>query len=652
MQQDFVKYSVINYGFKFSAANYAYFLPPGIYQWIDNKFAEQWSSLVDNKVNRDVVKDHFEISMVAHHRDKLKYIPRSKAEPIANGSQVIDLGYDVKSENNYSGQDFTDEGIIHYDRKFKLSDYNFPTYFREGDGYKATAFRKVHVTPEGEGARYVYYQRVGRPIDNTYQTAPKPEAQKLKTYSIETKFSPNRKYVAVDSTKVSTVTFPYDVSELEGDTIYLTDRNDYARMKARPVQITAVKKSGTEWVATVKEITPLQGERLEFTPIAENVYFTSASEVTTLEHILNDRRIVEAYKDTPIFTSMLKRVKDFADIKSLPVHIGKITTNTEKVVGGVYTPPNKGIRSIHLGDINFEWAAVHEITHAYTQSIAAMASYIDSRSERVPGQLYQKSATSINKRIKETQKLYSLTSEEVKFIKDIIPLYNKAQEVLPASYALKNIKEFVAEAAANPTFREQLSNITVDSKTIWEQIVDLFKSLLKAFIPGTSRSLLESVEAVVEQYIMTQTTSVNEWQTTSSAVEFDSFQQTSEEFQETEHPDTKRSVYERAGKLFTRVSDVVDIFKNMSTDTPWYTWVAKKLWGNNSPETIIHTDEGHMTMAEYEEILKTRDTKGKMRGKVIHAIIQQYLFPQTAREVQKKIDQYLKEGDLKDFQFK
>lgn len=253
LQQDFVKYSVINYGFKFSAANYAYFLPPGIYQWIDNKFAEQWASLVDNKANRDVVKDHFEISMVAHHRDKLKYIPRSKAEPIANGSQVIDLGYDVKSENNYSGQDFTDEGIIHYDRKFKLSDYNFPTYFREGDGYKATAFRKVHTTAEGEGARYVYYQRVGRPIDNTYQTAPKPEVQKLKTYSIETKFSPNRKYVAVDSTKVSTVTFPYDVSELEGETIYLVDRNDYARMKAKPVQITAVKKSGTEWVATVKD---------------------------------------------------------------------------------------------------------------------------------------------------------------------------------------------------------------------------------------------------------------------------------------------------------------------------------------------------------------------------------------------------------------
>lgn len=76
---------------------------------------------------------------------------------------------------------------------------------------------------------------------------------------------------------------------------------------------------------------------------------------------------------------------------------------------------------------------------------------------------------------------------------------------------------------------------------------------------------------------MAQTTTVNEWQTNSSAVEFDEFQQASEEFKEAVDPITQKSVYEKDGKFFTRVSDVLDIFKNRNNNEPWYEYVAKKV---------------------------------------------------------------------------
>lgn len=59
-----------------------------------------------------------------------------------------------------------------------------------------------------------------------------------------------------------------------------------------------------------------------------------------------------------------------------------------------------------------------------------------------------------------------------------------------------------------------------------------------------------------------------------------------------------------------------------------------------------------MTQAEYEATLQERDIKVKMRGKIIHAKIQQYIYPQRTGEIQKKIEEYLTKGDLSTYQFR
>lgn len=58
-----------------------------------------------------------------------------------------------------------------------------------------------------------------------------------------------------------------------------------------------------------------------------------------------------------------------------------------------------------------------------------------------------------------------------------------------------------------------------------------------------------------------------------------------------------------------------------------------------------------MNQEEYAKVLQEKDTKGKMRGKIIHAMIQQFLHPDQMAEIQTKINGYMREGDYEPYQF-
>lgn len=590
LQRDFVKYSVVNYGFKFSAANYAYFLPPSIYKEIDNQFATEWKKLEDSELQQKIIQDHLEISMVAQHAEKLPYISRGKAAPIQNGSQFIDLGFDTKEEKNYTGFDRTPEGYVFYDRKFKLTDYKFPPYYREGDGRSATAFKRVYITDEKEENRYVYYQRVGRPIDNTYQSNPTPNATSpLNAYNVKIKFSPRNKVIHLDNPYVKTFSLPYDVSALVGEQIFLTDRNDYARVKTRTVEITNVRKSGNEWKVTVSdvgELASLEYDYRENSTFAMGGTFTrdTAKSIQTVASILNNENIQAEFEYSPAVALMANRLLDFRAIGNIPVITG---TFSERRQLGLYTYGERGT-AIRLASRAPLKTAIHEITHAYTAGLTSIADLVRERTPKAPGvDIYKLDSTKFKAQLDKYSKIGRLNKAEQQFIKDIVELYQTvSRESITKSqfsYALSSVSEFVAEAVSNKEFRDYLDTLSPSTvkyaeskKSLLSLIKDILTRLFAYFtgqVVGDKISALKLADRIITDYIETKEDKVfaNDFYSTFSLGDIDQFQQTSEEFEETEHPTTKRSVYERKGKLYKRVSDIVDIFKNKDSDTPWYT---------------------------------------------------------------------------------
>lgn len=678
LQEDFVKYSVVNYGFKFSAANYAYFLPPSIYQKIDNQFASKWKDLVED--GGETIKDHFEISMIAHHRDKLNWIPSYKSEKIANGSQVIELGFgETKVENNYAGVDTDEGGFIFYDRKYKQGAHELPDYYKEGNGWQATAFKKVHTT-EKDGDTFVYYQRIARPADTVYQTVPSLVNKDLK-YDVSIAYDARSLTVQVDDTNTRTIHLPYDVSKAVGEIIELIDRNDYTRMDGVPVRITKVEKAEDDWKITLESV-DLPSLKFDTQGTSARLGdFYDVSNTTTVKEILLRPEITKSFRYSPIVKLMADRLTEFSAIGNIPVYTGTFANSNLK---GLYSYNKQRGTAIRLSRQNSDLqTAIHEITHAYTSGIARIGNqilsglgYNFSYSEltelvdlNTPIDLYK-----LKWLVQKEGNRFGLTEAERNFLKDIIIAYDTAvREIFRSGdyyvYGITNLSEFLAEAVSNPEFRNRLHKIklnTVKDVSTWQNLWQVIQSALRRLFKALGKTLSTfernvannfSLETVVDQLLTDFLENrpnrpiENDFFQSYSLASMDQFQQASEEFKETVDPATQKSVYEKAGKLFTRVSDILDIFKNRSNDEPWYEYVAKKVWGNKSPETVLDTDEGRMNREEYAKVLQEKDTKGKMRGKIIHAMIQQFLHPEQMAEIQTKINGYMKEGDYEPYQF-
>lgn len=69
-------------------------------------------------------------------------------------------------------------------------------------------------------------------------------------------------------------------------------------------------------------------------------------------------------------------------------------------------------------------------------------------------------------------------------------------------------------------------------------------------------------------------------------------------------------------------------------------------------ETKLKTEEGELTESEYVKVLQEADVKGRMRGNIIHTIIQMALHPKRLGELQQQLETYMLEGGFNEYQFR
>lgn len=195
---------------------------------------------------------------------------------------------------------------------------------------------------------------------------------------------------------------------------------------------------------------------------------------------------------------------------------------------------------------------------------------------------------------------FGLTEAERKFLQDIIVAYDIAvREIFRSGdyhvYGITNLSEFLAEAVSNPEFRNRLHKIklsTVKNVSTWQNLWQVIQSALRRLFKALGKNLSTaernvinnfSLETVVDQlltdFLETRPNRPieNDFFQSYSLASIDEFSQRSEEFKEAVDPVTQKSVYEKDGKFFTRVSDILDIFKNRNNNEPWYEYVAKKV---------------------------------------------------------------------------
>lgn len=109
--------------------------------------------------------------------------------------------------------------------------------------------------------------------------------------------------------------------------------------------------------------------------------------------------------------------------------------------------------------------------------------------------------------------------------------------------------------------------------------------------------------------------------------------------------------YNVAGKLVKRVSDFLSELKGVDPGEEWYITKAKRKWQGFDPTDRLKTEEGELTMQEYIDVLKVSDIKGRMRGNIIHTLVQMAIHPNRIDELREKLNEFMALGGFNDFQF-
>lgn len=288
---------------------------------------------------------------------------------------------------------------------------------------------------------------------------------------------------------------------------------------------------------------------------------------------------------------------------------------------------------LNTDSTKFAEVLLHEVLHAYTAGLGLIADY------------KQSSPSWYNQAIEQ------LTPNQRIFVENIESLYQKVKaQATPTELKMNgflNVREFISDASSDPKFIKVLQKYKENNKTVLQQIWDFIADLLNI---GKNRH--EEFVEIMSTFLRNKTIedpSVVIGGVIRNLKVFDNFRVESNKYKETDA--SGKSMYEKAGRLFERVSNILDIFKQKTYDTEWWEKAAQRRWEGYAPETVLHTEEGPLNMKEYQEALRTKDVRGKMRGKIIHAMIQQYLHPEKADEIATKIQQYLTEGEMQWFQF-
>lgn len=202
-QFEFVKYALINFGFNYAASNYSQVLPPALYAKLDTLIDTKVNKFIDNVGNR-YETDHFVLSFIIKHADKLPYINKEQAKLTQTSVEV--------------------EGKF-YDKIYtKLEMKNGPDFIRTGTGDNAAAYLKVYETDSEVGYNFIGYK-------NEMLYLPF-----LQSYTIGNRFNPNTFITKIPHLDTNVFMSAFKLQQGQEIKVYLEE--DYLREKLYNARIT------------------------------------------------------------------------------------------------------------------------------------------------------------------------------------------------------------------------------------------------------------------------------------------------------------------------------------------------------------------------------------------------------------------------------
>lgn len=274
IQEEFVKYSVLNFGFSFSASSFAAVLPPSVYKTLDTKITDATSDFVKDPAKRDKVREHFAVSMLSLHADKIKAWPVPELMELqpSGKTQVINVKGTLTEVEDHAGvieaAILNEEGVtyltkVYYDKLYKSQTGTAPRFIRLGRGKDSElAIRVATWNPTKDpGIVYAAYQRTGKSKENIYEPYKGSE-----NYHIDDYFNASELSLSVTDHTKDKHTLARNMEGMEGEQVWIYDAGNPTRSERRQVTIDKVTKleSGQYEI----EVTPYDAPSATFNSVA------------------------------------------------------------------------------------------------------------------------------------------------------------------------------------------------------------------------------------------------------------------------------------------------------------------------------------------------------------------------------------------------
>jgi hypothetical protein len=659
LQHDFVRYAITQFGMKFSSSNYSLILPADIIAPYVEQMTAKLKDIVENETYSDY-KELFEHQLAVNRGTELETVSQLpvKSEGENASSTGVTLDQDGKK--------------IYYSLKFEVQPgRGYPKYMVYGRKDKSGNRREVYRRVETEDANHIYYVKIGKaPSKPNYML----NSNLLKNYSPLNAFNPYVPHAKVESLKTTEVTLAKAYKVEKGTIISVSLLDDFNRIKlvyykidSNPIMLSE-NEGGT--YQDKFRVVPAMPEEVEAVKVEEeakpNVELSEATRITSTNASYSNpaphkesgmAKVGNRVSVKEALTMMAREgsVSGKALASLLLDRYSELLNDLEinyyhepkKTRGGFYSTGD--VNTIHVAVTNgpkknlvsnetIEHVLLHELVHALTvRAIDKPRNDQERRAVRRLEMLFKE----VKKRIKNDGK--------------------------GKHYGLTNLYEFVAEALTNPEFQKTLDSYKVSNRH--ENFWDWFKSILSSLF-GIELSQKSALSAAMEDSFVLFS-NVIEKQEEAQEFEIESkdlspfVQEVYNEAQDYQvsidangnELDTYENV--KTKTLFQRISDQATGFlsnfmrgkkgKDPVQDN------ADRMWKNaaQGDETKLPISSAglELTKQEYIEFAKKNQEKGKMKGKIIHKVIEIMLHDfsiskKTKQELREELAELYKKGNV------
>jgi hypothetical protein len=630
LQEDFVKYAVINFGIQFSSSNYSLVLPADLIKEYINPFVEKLEKLIESGNLYDY-KDIFMHQLALNRGKDLPTVRQVPTKTKGISDSTYSAGFDPKAQ-------------LYYSLKFKKTEGKsyprFMTYGSRGDVY-------MRVEPT-ERTEYAYYVKLGKSQDKVNYMV---KDRMVKEYSPIQAFTGTIPHIKLDDFTVQEIT-ELKLSESqpvpEGGIIATSALDDSNRMNIRYFKVKEV--TGKE----VKEFTPAPDVTYELTDIIYEVEEVSKVEIEHLLPVKEEKIELETHTPTVNTSFENSKVNHAGKVQSSGIQTAKVSNILESMEA-VGSPYGKKVASF-LRENFPEVLEEIEVVYYHEKSKDRLG-YWDPKT---PNKIYvalSYKGKPISQDDIESTFIHELvhaftvknfrqpqTVEQRRAADRIRALYKqfKKQSKKDGSkfYGLTNELEFIAEAMSNPKFQEYLDSFKVSNrhKNFLSWFMDALRQLFGVSVKEDS-ALAKAFDASVKLMEAPTSEEIEGLEQLDNALnsgkKLDNTTKNiitvANDIEVDMNPDgTENDFYKSkaTSKIYNRVSDqtkgLMSKFLRLKAGKDYITAKADRIWKGVSEdvEIPIAAEGKTMNKQEYIEYVKKNQKMGQLKGKAIHKIIE------------------------------